>query len=79
MFTETELMINKNICRLRREAHLTQDQVAARLQVAGMTNLTRSGLAKIEAGQRHMRPDEILLLSHILGVTVNDIFDIGTH
>ena len=47
--------------RLLREArHLTQEQLAAKLQVQGC-DITRSGLAKIEAGQRHVYPDELFV------------------
>ena len=37
---------------LRKRQQLSQAQLAARLQLAGV-DLTRSALAKLEAGQRH--------------------------
>ncbi len=59
----------------REKANLTQEQVAAKLQISGC-DITRSAVAKIEVGQRHLYPDEIILLKDILGTTYEKIFDI---
>ena len=71
----TEKRIGKNIRALRERAGLTQEQVAARLQLGGC-DITRSAVAKIEVGQRHLYPDEIILLKEILSATYEEIFDI---
>ena len=68
-----EKKIGKNIRVLRERAGLTQEQVAARLQVGGC-DITRSAVAKIEVGQRHLYPDEIILLREILCATYDEIF-----
>ena len=70
-----EKKIGKNIRRLRERAKLTQEQVAAKLQTNGC-DVTRSAVAKIEVGQRHLYPDEIILLREILCATYEEIFDI---
>ena len=70
----TEKRVGNNIRRLREKAGLTQEQVAARLQIEGC-DITRSAVAKIEVGQRHLYPDEIILLKKILGVSYDEIFD----
>ena len=70
-----EKKIGQNIRALREQAGLTQEQVAAQMQVRGC-DVTRSALAKIEVGQRHLYPDEILLLKEILHVTYDEIFKI---
>ena len=70
-----ERKIGANIRRLRGKANMTQDQLAAKLQVEGC-DITRSAIAKIEVGQRHIYPDEILLIKKILDVTYDDIFQI---
>lgn len=75
MNSEIEKKIGKNIKRLRERAGLTQEQVAAKLQVGGC-DVTRSAVAKIEVGQRHLYPDEIILLKSILDVTYEEIFDL---
>ena len=73
MNTEIEKRIGKNIRLLREQAGLTQEQLSARLQVRGC-DITRSALAKIEVGQRHLYPDEIICFKELLGVAFDDIF-----
>ncbi len=68
-----EKRIGRNIRNLREAAKLTQEEVAAQLQVRGC-DITRSAVAKIEVGQRHLYPDEIILLKDILKVSFDDIF-----
>lgn len=75
MNSDIEKKIGKNIKRLREKAGLTQEQVAAKLQVGGC-DVTRSAVAKIEVGQRHLYPDEIILLKSILDVTYEEIFNL---
>ena len=70
-----EKKIGNNIRRLRENAGLTQEQVAAKLQIGGC-DITRSAVAKIEVGQRHLYPDEILLLKEILKTSYEAIFDL---
>ena len=75
MNKEIETKIGNNIRLLREAAGLTQEQLAAQLQVNGC-DITRSALAKIEVGQRHLYPDEILLLKTLLKVEYDAIFRI---
>jgi transcriptional regulator with XRE-family HTH domain len=75
MNAEIEKRIGKNIKTLRERADLTQEELAAKLQLSGC-DITRSSLAKIEVGQRHLYPDEIVLLKDILHAQYNEIFDI---
>lgn len=72
-----EKQIGQNIRSLREKAGLTQEALAAKLQVSGC-DITRSSIAKIEVGQRHLYPDEILLIKQILNVKYEEIFDITT-
>lgn len=65
--------IGVNLAHLRQAKGWTQEQLAARLQVAGC-DLTRSALAKIEVGQRHLYPDEIKALKTALGITYEELF-----
>lgn len=58
---------------LREKAGMTQEQLSAKLQLRGC-DITRSALAKIEVGQRHIYPDEIMLIKEILGASFDDIF-----
>ncbi len=75
MNTYIEKLIGNNIRNLRIKANLTQEMVAAKLQVEGC-DITRSALAKIEVGQRHLYPDEIILLKRILNTTYEEILKI---
>ncbi len=77
MNADVEKKVGQNIRCLRERAGLTQAQLAARLQVNGC-DITRSAVAKIEVGQRHLYPDEVILLKSILSVSYEDIFENGT-
>lgn len=68
-----EKKIGNNIRMLRERINMTQEQLATKLQIRGC-DLTRSSVAKIEVGQRHLYPDEIIFIKEILGVSFEDIF-----
>ncbi len=72
---ETEKKIGENIRRLREKSNLTQEQLAAKLQLLGC-DITRSAIAKIEVGQRHIYPDEIIFIKQILNAEYRDILGI---
>ncbi|MBQ2696267.1 MAG: helix-turn-helix transcriptional regulator [Clostridia bacterium] len=74
MNIQYEKQIGENIRSLRIKRNLTQEQLAAKLQVLGC-DITRSALAKIEVGQRHLYPDEIKALKEILNVSYDEIFN----
>lgn len=76
MNAEIEKRVGENIRKIREREKITQDRLAAMLQLRGC-DITRSALAKIEVGQRHLYPDEIILLKKILRVDYEEIFDIG--
>ena len=76
MNIEYEKQVGENIRILRKRRKLTQDQLAAKLQVMGC-DITRSALAKIEVGQRHLYPDEIILLKKILCTSYDDILNLS--
>lgn len=71
---EIEKRIGQNIKALREKARLTQEGLAVKLQLSGC-DLTRSAVAKIEVGQRHLYPDEIILIKQILQANYEDIFE----
>lgn len=70
-----EKRIGKNIRNIREKAGMTQELLATNLQLNGC-DITRSAVAKIEVGQRHLYPDEIILIRRILSTTYEEIFDI---
>lgn len=73
MNIDFEKKLGQNIRQLREKSHLTQEQLSAKLQICNC-DITRSALAKIEVGQRHIYPDEIFLFKTLLNVDYEDIF-----
>lgn len=75
MNKQVEIKVGNNIRKIRESRGMTQDTLAAKLQLSGC-DITRSAVAKIEVGQRHLYPDEIILIRKILNTTFDAIFDI---
>lgn len=73
MNAEYEKQVGQRIRSLRESKKITQEQLSAKLQLSGC-DITRSALAKIEVGQRHIYIDEIKLLKEILEVEYDDLF-----
>lgn len=73
MNTNYEKRLGNNIRKVRENKNMTQEQLAARLQINGC-DITRSAIAKIEVGQRHIYPDEIKLIKEILDTTFDTLF-----
>ncbi len=76
MNTFIERKVGANIKKLREKAGLTQELFSARLQLEGC-DITRSAVAKIEVGQRHLYPDEIIAIKKILNIDFDEIFNIS--
>ena len=74
MNPEIEKAVGANIKRLREKAGLTQENLAAKPQIEGC-DITRSAVAKIEVGQRHIYPDELILLKKILRTEYDDLLN----
>ena len=68
-----EKTVGENIRNLRIKANLTQEMLSAKMQIEGC-DITRSAIAKIEVGQRHLYPDEIILIRKFINTTYEDIF-----
>ena len=69
-----EKIVGQNIKRLREREGFTQEALSAKMQLDGC-DITRSALAKIEVGQRHLYSDEIILIKKILNVSYDEIFE----
>ena len=68
-----EKQIGSNIRNIREENGMTQEELSAKLQLRGC-DITRSAIAKIEVGQRHLYSDEIILIKEILNTEYETIF-----
>lgn len=75
MNQKIEYQVGQNIRKIRELKGMTQDLLAAKLQLSGC-DITRSAIAKIEVGQRHLYPDEIILIRRILNTTFDAIFEV---
>ena len=73
MNKQIEAKVGSNVRKIREARGMTQDALAAKLQLCGC-DITRSAVAKIEVGQRHLYPDEIILIRKILNTTFEEIF-----
>lgn len=73
-----ERQVGNNIRNIRVKNGMTQEELSAKLQLRGC-DITRSAIAKIEVGQRHLYPDEIILIKEILNTDYDSIFDLNTH
>lgn len=73
MNADYERALGQNIRKIRMAQNLSQEQVSAQLQVRGC-DVTRSALAKIEVGQRHIYPDELKALKEIFSIPYDSLF-----
>lgn len=74
MDVNVEKRVGQNIRSIRERRKLTQEQLSARLQVAGC-DITRSALAKIEVGQRHLYADELIQIRSALNTSYDDLLN----
>ena len=65
MNKKIEKAVGNNIRKLREEKGMTQELFATKIQLEGL-DITRSTVAKIEVGQRHIYPDEIIVITVFL-------------
>ncbi len=75
MNLQYEKNFGKNLKKIRENKKITQESLSTKLQLLGC-DITRSAVAKIEVGQRHIYPDEIKLIKEILDISYDDMFDI---
>ncbi len=64
--------VGQKIREVRERRELTQEQLAARLQTRGC-DVTRSALAKMEAGQRHIYAFELCCLREALNISCDEL------
>jgi len=68
-----DMDIGKNIQKLRKEAHLTQDQVIAKMHLMGL-EISKSTYAKLETNRMNIRVSELVALKIIFQVDYNAFF-----
>ncbi len=62
----------KNIMQFRKEMHLSQRQLADKLQLIGL-DVDKNAIQRIEAGQRFVTDIELVFLSQALNKTYEDL------
>ncbi|MCR5598258.1 MAG: helix-turn-helix domain-containing protein [Lachnospiraceae bacterium] len=67
------IILGKNICALRLEKNMTQDEVARSLQLRNI-DMSRSTYAKIELGIRHVTTVELEGIRDILETDYDTLF-----
>jgi transcriptional regulator with XRE-family HTH domain len=68
-----DISLGDNIRLLRRQSHLTQEQVVARLQLQGI-EISRSSYSQIECGTYNIRVSELVALAELFRVDYNAFF-----
>jgi transcriptional regulator with XRE-family HTH domain len=69
-----DICIGTNIRKLRLRAGLTQEQMAAKLQLEGI-DVSRSFYSHIECGTYSIRISELLAIRRILNATYKELFE----
>ena len=67
-----ENMIGQRVVALRKEKHINQKELLARLQTRGI-EIGQSGLSELEGQKRKVSDRELLALAESLEVSVNDL------
>jgi transcriptional regulator with XRE-family HTH domain len=67
-------IIGSRVRKARKESRITQMELAARLQLLGMT-IDRSGIAKLESGRRPASDIEVAAIARVLKVTIPWLFE----
>lgn len=69
-----DITLGSNIRKLRKQSHLTQEQVVAQLQLQGI-DISRSSYSQIECGTYNIRVSELAALTKIFQADYNAFFE----
>ena len=69
-----DLSIGSNLKRLRKQSGLSQEQVAAKLQLMGIS-VSREMLSQMELGHYNIRVSVLLALKQIYNASFDDFFE----
>ncbi len=73
VLVEPRNIIGKKISQIRKKKGITQEDLAARLNVQGI-NIDRPMISKIENQSREILDFEILGIAKALGITIEELF-----
>ncbi len=66
-------VVGPQIRKARKKLGMTQEQFAARCQLAGL-DISRSTLGQIEARLRYVSDEELIVLASLLGVSADHLY-----
>lgn len=67
-------IIGKNIYKLRKQLHLSQEELAAKMQLNNI-EISQKVISRIEKQERFVTDYELLIFSRVLGVSVDDLLN----
>ena len=70
---KNDIQLGATLRSLRKSCNLTQDAVATKLQLKGIS-ISRSAYAQIECNISNIKITELIALSQIFGVSLDEIF-----
>ena len=65
----------KNIAQYRKKLHISQRELADRLQLAGL-DVDKNAIQRMESGQRFITDIEISYISNVLNRSLSELFDL---
>lgn len=68
-------VIGPQVRKVRQRLGLTQEELAARCQLAGL-DISRSTLGQIESRLRYISDEELLALASLLGISTDQLFPV---
>ena len=68
-----DMDIGQNIQRLRRQSHMTQEQVIAHMHLMGL-NISKSTYAKLETNRMNIKISELMALKIIFDTEIAEFF-----
>ena len=71
-FNESSNLIAQNLRRYRKEQKLSQDMLAAKMQIMGVA-IDQQLISKIERNERFVKDYELVCFCKILGVTTQEM------
>ncbi len=77
MLASKQNVVGPQVRRLRMAAEMSQEALAAKLQLAGW-DLSRAGLSKIEAGLRRVNDAETWMLAKVLACPLTELYPART-
>ena len=67
-------IVGKQICKLRRQQKLSQEELAAKMQLDSI-EISQKVISRIEKQERFVTDYELLVFSQVLGVNIYDLLE----